>query len=491
MDEAGITDYSQITKLTVITEDNAWLDHSYFSEPFDNDKKLSALLKENLEEADFSGARFGSSSNPDLLPPGGAESGEGAAFMPGFLKLKKVVLPEGLRLISGNAFRGCTALTTVVIPESVVNIGAWAFYQCSNIQIDKLPDSLEKIGDNAFNETPVSFSYLPESCRQIGTLAFRNTNVSFTKLPDAMDEETSITNRTNDNKYFAASVFVNCDGITFFTIPQFMGKVGIPDRTFYPKTADLARTFICDIATPPTVTAGSGSSYKGSFGTGSPDNTYTNVTIYVPKDAVDTYKAKSPYNTMTVLPIYKQTEDIASVISFVGCEDEAPVTITNVFDSESNIVGETPLTDSFYGNEPMFKLTPAAGYYIEAVDLDVPSAESEVMAVDGEGDETVSDKMKNNLYLAPYGDLKELDGVPAIITVPTTDGVMPAFTVKYDKAEGWRTGVESVAVTESNYQRVYNLSGVCVAEGEVADTNRLAPGIYILKDNKGTKKIIK
>lgn len=67
--------------------------------------------------------------------------------------VKKVTIPEGVRLIKNLAFHGCTALTTVVLPSSLEEMTEYTFYQCTNLKtvsLDTANSKLTKIGQYSF-----------------------------------------------------------------------------------------------------------------------------------------------------------------------------------------------------------------------------------------------------------------------------------------------------------------------------------------------------
>ncbi len=61
-----------------------------------------------------------------------------------------VVIPDSVKIIGEDAFRGCSMLTSVTIPESVTAIENYAFVDCLALTSVTIPESVESIGDYAF-----------------------------------------------------------------------------------------------------------------------------------------------------------------------------------------------------------------------------------------------------------------------------------------------------------------------------------------------------
>lgn len=75
-------------------------------------------------------------------------------FFANFVVLESLTLGEGLKRISGQAFKNCSNLKTLVFPESLEHIGAEAFAGCSKLKGSiKIPDNVKEIEDRAFAET--------------------------------------------------------------------------------------------------------------------------------------------------------------------------------------------------------------------------------------------------------------------------------------------------------------------------------------------------
>ena len=73
-----------------------------------------------------------------------------------YTKVKKINLPEGLKVIGDFAFVLCSNLTTLTIPESVNAIGKSAFEGCSNLSTINIPASIQYMGERSFFLTGVN-----------------------------------------------------------------------------------------------------------------------------------------------------------------------------------------------------------------------------------------------------------------------------------------------------------------------------------------------
>ena len=64
--------------------------------------------------------------------------------------LTSVTLEDGLTLIGYGMFMNCTGLTSIVIPNSVTRIGTGAFQGCTGLTSIVIPNSVTEINNNAF-----------------------------------------------------------------------------------------------------------------------------------------------------------------------------------------------------------------------------------------------------------------------------------------------------------------------------------------------------
>lgn len=68
----------------------------------------------------------------------------------GMRKIKSVALPNSLEIIEAGAFKGCTLLDTINFPDTLSEIGDYAFHRCHSLKAVTLPESVTRLGKCAF-----------------------------------------------------------------------------------------------------------------------------------------------------------------------------------------------------------------------------------------------------------------------------------------------------------------------------------------------------
>ncbi len=204
--------------------------------------------------------------------------------------------------IGASAFRDCTGLTSVTIPSSVTRIAVAAFYYCTSltsIVVENGNSVYDSRNDcNAIIETATNTlivgcqsTIIPNSVTSIGLGAFcgRSSLTSVT-IPNSV---TSI----------GESAFYGCSSLTSVTIPNSVKSIG--REAFYNCTG------LTSVTIPNSVTSIGGSAFSGCSGLTSvtieaetpPTLGYSvftstnNCPIYVPCNAVNTYKKASKWNS--------------------------------------------------------------------------------------------------------------------------------------------------------------------------------------------------
>ncbi len=103
--------------------------------------------------------------------------------------LKKVIIPQSVKIIGTDAFRACTALEEIIIPDSVEIIGDEAFIGCTSLKSVDYP-SMDYIPIGAFSRcSSLTEFVVPETVKAIGGYAFGScTSLSSVTLNDGLKQ---------------------------------------------------------------------------------------------------------------------------------------------------------------------------------------------------------------------------------------------------------------------------------------------------------------
>lgn len=219
--------------------------------------------------------------------------------------ITSITVPDTVKEIRENAFRGCASLESITLPEGVKAIPARAFKGCTSLQVVALPKDLEVIDYLAFSGCEkLSTITLPSTVQHIGSGAFEGTAIDslavseslwVTKKPsDFVEDPEGTTNclffgwNTNVSTLFehAASAFSSLDlsaysadflphyafaglsGLTEVAIPSIVRSLG--SGTFY-ECRNL-NTVYC--YSPDSLVVKTGSTGHGNSGSGDATESY-------------------------------------------------------------------------------------------------------------------------------------------------------------------------------------------------------------------------
>lgn len=89
-----------------------------------------------------------------------------------------ITLPDGVKMIAPNVFKGHSEIASVVLPDSLVTVGEGAFENCSALKQVSGGANLQFIKDRAFAGCPLDTVRIPDQVKEVGLAAFDFTGVS-------------------------------------------------------------------------------------------------------------------------------------------------------------------------------------------------------------------------------------------------------------------------------------------------------------------------
>lgn len=133
-------------------------------------------------------------------------------------KVKEIVLPENLEVISEDMFSGCINLTSLVIPDKVAEIGKNAFFCCFKLETINIPSSVKKLDTDAFKISA------------LGNYGLRQVDITDISAWLSI----SFANAAANPLHHAGRLYVNGELFEELEITELQNK--IPDYAFYNAT---------------------------------------------------------------------------------------------------------------------------------------------------------------------------------------------------------------------------------------------------------------
>ena len=223
-------------------------------------------------------------------------------------KTTKYYTPDfPVETIGPSAFTHATHLQTVAIPEGATTICDAAFYSCTSLQKVSFPESITKIGTGAF-----------ALCEKLESVV----------LPPNITE-------------VASTLLFKCTSLRSVTIPAGVNNIEITPFLSCPNLTEIT----CLATTPPTL-------HMMAF----LQMAQADITLYVPEEAVETYKATATWKDFNVQPVTKIAHfKIGDLYYNLDLQDKtAQVTwqFFNSFDNYKSLTAVTvPAAVSYEGQE--------------------------------------------------------------------------------------------------------------------------------------------
>lgn len=168
------------------------------------------------------------------------------------------IVPDNIKEIGNNAFRGLKNLEKIIIPDSVEKIGAFAFYECQNLREVTMSKNIKEIGTVAFGRC-YSLRYLtiPSSLEVLSDTAFskcKNLNLiletSFFTICDYSGKRCSLSSDCKTIKIYDAdfgkNFYISNNKLKpirkrelKFRLEIILREKGINVKTFYSANKDI------------------------------------------------------------------------------------------------------------------------------------------------------------------------------------------------------------------------------------------------------------
>lgn len=131
--------------------------------------------------------------------------------------VKRINVPEGVRMVDDFAFSGCRNLESITLPNSLLTLGYESFRDCSNLGEIVIPYNVEQLGDYCFYKCHrlSTITLLSVTPLKIGFAAFSECHaIESILLPETLAE-------------IGPYAFNNCINICKLIIPASVRKIGL------------------------------------------------------------------------------------------------------------------------------------------------------------------------------------------------------------------------------------------------------------------------
>lgn len=181
-----------------------------------------------LQTLDCSGAEFQEGGSPFFIYQ--SDNGDEPCIVKGnnvprfafgyCVRLKHVLLPSAVTIISSQGFYHCDSLRSVQIPNTVSTIQRSAFCYCAQLDSVMIPDKITQIDEYVFRDCEsLTYLVLPQNIKRIGYAAFYGCKKLSTigNLPTV--------------SYIDRYAFYNCAELKTISFP--VTQTEVPYATFY------------------------------------------------------------------------------------------------------------------------------------------------------------------------------------------------------------------------------------------------------------------
>lgn len=192
----------------------------------------------------------GANATGEVIIPEGVKSITGKAFHDN-TRITKVVIPSSCVKIGYYSFAGCTSLREVVIPDSVTYIDAGAFFRCTSLKKIVIPSSNQYILKETFRScTSLEYVELPEGLSDIMEGAFsRCFSLRSIRLPSSVEviqkyafencKNLADINMPAGLREIRSFAFKNCKSLKPFELPQSIESISLDAFEGVPASSEI------------------------------------------------------------------------------------------------------------------------------------------------------------------------------------------------------------------------------------------------------------
>ena len=295
--------------------------------------------------------------------------------------------------IGDQVFANCTNLTEVIFPSTITEIGEYAFYYSRDLtSITCYASTPPAMGENAFGTADKTIPvYVPANAlssyqsnadwsefTRTTYITFISNNleykllytspnqaeiIGYTTAPTGvLNIPATVSHKGKDYTIItiAEEVFAECSGLTELVFSESLGTIGAHAFHYCQNITSIT----CYATTPPNV------------GTSAFANTDETIPVYVPAEALSSYRSNTGWSVFTNLQAiavneftvggltYEVTDQIAKTVEVINFTDELPSTVTipaTVSYGGKNYTVTAIASSAFYQNQTITEITISEG----------------------------------------------------------------------------------------------------------------------------------
>lgn len=145
----------------------------------------------------------------------------------------EVAVPDGVRVIAAEAFKGHEEIESVSFPDSLLVVGEGAFEGCTNLGQIAFGRNVKEIKDRAFLGNTMQEVSVPASLEKVGLKAYGNTIISYSGKEAEYTYETSATRLSNEEYRVYDNASEETVGVTVSGVERASASLDGAERSYF------------------------------------------------------------------------------------------------------------------------------------------------------------------------------------------------------------------------------------------------------------------